>query len=154
MYILKIIIICVKLNDVDDTKVSTNSTNKKLSLQHMGIQRTMYYRTLCTKDPQCLSYDSHVDGLPVVIPIHPFGESAPTMVVDPFKDLSSIAHQVDFSHEHALHSKVRNLFPTPVNSISATCGFSLVVSSRHATFDLSIISVSLIYACLGVAYDE
>jgi hypothetical protein len=61
---------------------------------------------------------------------------------------------VDFSHEHALHSKVRNLFATPVNLISATCGFSLVVSSRHATFDLSIISVSLIYACLGVAYDE
>ena len=75
--------------------------------------------------------------------------------LDPFSDSSSIAHRLDFTPGHAFRSKIRDHFSTPVNPISSSHGFSMIVSFGRASFELSPINVSIsLSACLGAAFDE
>jgi hypothetical protein len=74
---------------------------------------------------------------------------------DPFGDPQSIAHSLDFSTGHSLRAKVRDLFSTPVNPISSSSRFFLVVSFGRSSFRLNDLNVSLaLSACLGAAYDS
>ena len=73
---------------------------------------------------------------------------------DPFSDPHSIAHRLDFSPGHAFRIKVRDDFSTPVNPVSESNGFTLIVSFGRAVFDLTPLNVSLaLSACLGAAFD-
>jgi hypothetical protein len=75
--------------------------------------------------------------------------------MDPYADQSSIAHRLNFAPGHAFRAKVRDNFATPINPISSSDGFSLVVSFGRTSFDLLITNVSLaLSACLGAAYIE
>jgi hypothetical protein len=74
---------------------------------------------------------------------------------DPFGDPGSIAHSLDFSHGHRFRAKVRELYSSPVNPISSSGHFFLVVSFGRSGFRLDDLNVCLaLSACLGCAFDE